>query len=104
MPPSADAAPTNPPAPVLSAPKAEAGSRAFEKGQRVRRLPMQDLGIRDAQGFFAGKIKKPKNDQFAGDFEKNSLVAGRLPFGSSWRRRLHQAETQSRPAKEDIVI
>jgi hypothetical protein len=32
--------------------------------------------------YFAGKIKKPKNDQFAGDFEKNSLVAGLLPFKS----------------------
>jgi hypothetical protein len=31
-------------------------------------------------GFFAGKIKKPKNDQFAGDFEKNSLVAVASPL------------------------
>jgi len=45
------------------------------------------------KGYFAGKNKKPKNDQFAGDFEKNSLVAGLLLFGSSWRRRLSTAET-----------
>src|SRR4029078_12602900 len=80
-----------PPASLMSAPQAVAWSSAVEIRSNVVPIPLQDLGTGTPAGYFAGKIKKPKNDQFAGDFEKNSLVAGLLLFGSSWRRSLFTA-------------